>query len=167
MPPTYHQSSTADDIPFIRRLVVQSNLPRCPPDLTLSVRHLAENLNGLGMPISAEALTPTSLNESCPACGSNIPFQDIITAQCENGHSWSECFICDRSTPIESCSGRCSVTSFILSTTSVRTCVGCTRKALLPASATLGHTSMGWIVEEMLEAGYRCSFCGNNYVSIV
>ncbi|KAF4586205.1 hypothetical protein EYR38_010479 [Pleurotus pulmonarius] len=141
----------ADDIPFIRRLVVQSNLPRCPPDLTLSVRHLAENLNGLGMPISAEALTPTSLNESCPACGSNIPFQDIITAQCENGHSWS----------------RCSVTSFILSTTSVRTCVGCTRKALLPASATLGHTSMGWIVEEMLEAGYRCSFCGNNYVSIV
>ncbi|KAF4568389.1 hypothetical protein EYR36_010400 [Pleurotus pulmonarius] len=95
----------ADDIPFIRRLVVQSNLPRCPPDLTLSVRHLAENLNGLGMPISAEALTPTSLNESCPACGSNIPFQDIITAQCENRHSWS----------------RCSVTSFILSTTSVRT----------------------------------------------
>ncbi|KDQ23808.1 hypothetical protein PLEOSDRAFT_1097980 [Pleurotus ostreatus PC15] len=141
----------ADDIPFIRRLVVQSNLPRCPPDLLLSVRHLAEKLNGLGMPISSEALTPTSLNESCPACGSNIPFQDIITAQCENGHSWS----------------RCSVTSFILSTTSVRTCVGCTRKALLPPSAALGHSSMGWIVEEMLEAGYRCSFCGNNYVSIV
>ncbi|KAF7421080.1 hypothetical protein PC9H_011600 [Pleurotus ostreatus] len=129
----------ADDIPFIRRLVVQSNLPRCPPDLLLSVRHLAEKLNGLGMPISSEALTPTSLNESCPACGSNIPFQDIITAQCENGHSWS----------------RCSVTSFILSTTSVRTCVGCTRKALLPPSAALGHSSMGWIVEEMLEAGQK------------
>ncbi|KAJ3928562.1 MAG: hypothetical protein NXY57DRAFT_1041524 [Lentinula lateritia] len=40
----------------------------------------------------------------------------IINAACENGHTWSQC----------------SITTFILSTAHVRTCIGCTQKAFLP-----------------------------------
>lgn len=83
---------------------------------------------------------------------------------------------------------RCSVTTFILSTAQVRTCIGCTRKAFLPFSS-LGSSqddtsSMGgrgrgdrdffppavrgsWFVEELLEAAYRCLFCGNAFVTVL
>ena len=57
---------------------------------------------------------------------------------------------------------RCTITSFILSSPFVRTCIGCTRKAFLPPSSRppdIAGSSMwypeagqSWIVEELLEA---------------
>lgn len=68
--------------------------------------------------------------------------------------------------------GRCSITSFVLATPSVRTCVGCARKALLPVSATAPGTRLplpvqSWVVQELLEATDRCLFCGNTFVTLV
>lgn len=73
---------------------------------------------------------------------------------------------------------RCSVTTFILSTASVRTCIGCKRKAFLPPSAMnngreeervqhLPPPARGPIALELLEAAQRCLFCGNKFVCIV
>jgi general transcription factor 3C protein 4 len=70
---------------------------------------------------------------------------------------------------------RCSITTFILATPRVRTCVGCSRKAFLPLSrrdpATtanwLPEAGRGWVVEELLEAVNRCLFCGNSFVSVL
>ena len=77
---------------------------------------------------------------------------------------------------------RCSVTTFILSTAFVRTCVGCKRKAFLAPSSSstvsmngddeerlkyLPAVAKGWLVEELLEATERCLFCENALVCIV
>ena len=64
---------------------------------------------------------------------------------------------------------RCSVTTFILSTPWVRTCVGCSRKAFLPPSThkELPTIAQVWVVEELLEAVHRCLFCNNGFVSIL
>jgi hypothetical protein len=69
---------------------------------------------------------------------------------------------------------RCSVTSFILSTPKVRTCLGCTRKALLPPSPDAAMSdrlllvaARSWVVEELLHATRRCLFCGNRFVTII
>jgi Putative zinc-finger of transcription factor IIIC complex len=78
-------------------------------------------------------------------------------------------------------SARCSVTSFILSTPMVRTCIGCSRKAFLPspepsngAESDGPHSGVGlpavarsWVVEELLGAVHRCLFCGNSFVSVL
>ena len=71
--------------------------------------------------------------------------------------------------------GRCSVTSFILSTAMVRRCVGCHRKALLPLSCNLSpdiedwlpQLAKSWVVEELLEAVARCLFCGNAFTNVL
>lgn len=56
----------------------------------------------------------------------------------------------------------------------VRTCIGCSRKALLPVSQSLAvdeswlpTAARSWIVKELLEAVQRCLFCGNSFVVIV
>ena len=56
----------------------------------------------------------------------------------------------------------------------VRTCIGCSRKALLPVSQSLDKddswmpvAARSWIVKELLEAVERCLFCGNSFVGIV
>src|SRR5882762_9932844 len=76
--------------------------------------------------------------------------------------------------PTSSILARCSVTSFILATPMVRTCVGCSRKAFLPLSRKepaspnwLPVAAQSWIVEELLEAVHCCLFCGNSFVSIL
>ncbi|EDR10144.1 uncharacterized protein LACBIDRAFT_318182 [Laccaria bicolor S238N-H82] len=145
-----------NDVPFALRMVVQSLLPGSPPDLSQEGRDLAALVEGLtsnpSSPISNE------LNEVCPACKVEVPLQDITTAVCPNGHTWA----------------RCSITTFILSTPRVRTCVGCSRKAFLPVSAPnspdhswLPPTARGWVVEELLEAVHRCLFCNNSFVSVL
>jgi len=98
------------------------------------------------------------LDEICPACGLVIPLEDVTSAKCKNGHFWQ----------------RCSVTTFILSTPWIRTCVGCCRKAFLPPSALDGDKGQelptiarGWVVEELLEAVKKCLFCGNGFVGIL
>jgi general transcription factor 3C protein 4 len=98
------------------------------------------------------------LDEICPACGLVVPLEDVTSAKCKNGHFWQ----------------RCSVTTFILSTPWIRTCVGCCRKAFLPPSALDGDKGQelpmiarGWVVEELLEAVKKCLFCGNGFVGIL
>lgn len=56
----------------------------------------------------------------------------------------------------------------------VRTCIGCSRKALLPVPQSpavdeswLPAAARSWIVKELLEAVQRCLFCGNSFVGIV
>lgn len=68
---------------------------------------------------------------------------------------------------------RCSITSFLLVTPAVRTCIGCTRKALLPAvhlgqgAAVPARMSDSWIVEVLLEACRCCLFCGNRFIRVL
>lgn len=70
---------------------------------------------------------------------------------------------------------RCSITTFILSTPWVRTCIGCSRKAFLPLSmrsspeqpSWLPTVARGWVVEELLEAVCRCLYCNNTFVRIL
>ncbi|KAJ7444557.1 putative zinc-finger of transcription factor IIIC complex-domain-containing protein [Mycena galericulata] len=146
------------DLPFVLRMVVQSLLPGSPPDLIAEGQQLADALRTVNdVPSHSDVFL--GLNEACPACKSEVPLHDIISAVCPNGHTWL----------------RCSITTFILSTPLVRTCVGCSRKAFLPLSSrdaaatpnwlpeSLGR---GWVVEELLEAVHRCLFCGNSFVSV-
>ncbi|KAJ6551185.1 putative zinc-finger of transcription factor IIIC complex-domain-containing protein [Mycena capillaripes] len=147
---------TPNDVPFVLRMVVQSLLPGSPTDLTAEGENLSNVLHSV---VPAEADVFMGLNESCPACKAEVPLQDITSAVCPNGHSWL----------------RCSITTFILSTPLVRTCVGCSRKAFLPLSSRdasttanwLPNTGRGWVVEELLEAVHRCLFCGNSFVSVL
>ncbi|TFK65956.1 hypothetical protein BDN72DRAFT_824041 [Pluteus cervinus] len=142
---------TVEDVPFVLRVNIQSFLPGTPQDLGLEAQNLDGILNrtGLGM--------VKIFHETCPACRVEIPLQNVTTAVCSNGHSWS----------------RCAITSFILATTHVRTCVGCSRKAFLPISATGGKkdwlpkVAQGWVVEELLEAVHRCLFCSNRFVTLL
>ncbi|KAL1747153.1 transcription factor IIIC subunit delta N-term-domain-containing protein, partial [Schizophyllum fasciatum] len=111
---------TAADLPFALRLTVQATLPGAPPTL----RALgSELLATLQRHLPGDALVPSSAAPgaaaACPACGAGVPLEGITTAVCPAGHTWA----------------RCSVTTFILSTPHVRTCVGCSRKALLPVSS--------------------------------
>lgn len=105
---------------------------------------------------AAADLLPDALYEACPACGAGVPLQGITTAVCPSGHTWP----------------RCSVTTFILSTPHVRTCVGCSRKALLPVVAEAGadflpNAARCWIVDDLLQSVPKCLFCGNSFVSVL
>ncbi|KAJ6618186.1 putative zinc-finger of transcription factor IIIC complex-domain-containing protein [Mycena sp. CBHHK59/15] len=146
---------TASDVPFVLRMVVQSLLPGSPPDLTSEGENLSRVLHDV---VPSDSVV-TGLNEPCPACKAEVPLQEITSAVCPNGHTWL----------------RCSITTFILATPLVRTCVGCSRKAFLPLSrrnpATtenwLPEAGRGWVVEDLLEAVHRCLFCGNSFVSVL
>ncbi|KAM0751425.1 hypothetical protein T439DRAFT_325564, partial [Meredithblackwellia eburnea MCA 4105] len=52
--------------------------------------------------------------DTCPACGKAVSFANVRRAECEGGHQWD----------------RCSITLSVISTTRIRTCVSCERKAL-------------------------------------
>ncbi|CAA7270424.1 unnamed protein product [Cyclocybe aegerita] len=183
---------TAADLPFVSRLVVQSMLAGSPADITEEGRQLSllvrpiiqasksgtTEATGGKEQAQAEASDEDIVKlllESCPACGVVVPLEDITSARCGGGHTWA----------------RCSVTTFILCTPWVRTCVGCSRKAFLPPSAMaqrnkkvhdddagavntnlksndhLPSVARGWVVEELLEAVQRCLFCGNAFVGIL
>ncbi|TEB30888.1 hypothetical protein FA13DRAFT_1754967 [Coprinellus micaceus] len=150
---------TSDDIPFIMRLIVQSLLPGSPQDLTEEGRALSVATRDLLPKDPSGASGATEFTEQCPACHVAIPLKDITMAVCANGHHWS----------------RCSITTFILSTPWVRTCVGCSRKAFLPPSvseATTGVVQLpvlaqGWVVKDLLETVHQCLFCNNSFVSLL
>ncbi|KAF9042996.1 putative zinc-finger of transcription factor IIIC complex-domain-containing protein [Panaeolus papilionaceus] len=152
---------TVSDIPFVTRVIVQSLLPGTPENLTEERNRLSSAVQYLLVkegetpatgPIP-EAVLATQLVERCPACNVEILLEDPTNAVCSNGHRW----------------GRCSITTFILSTPSVRTCVGCSRKAFLPPSGhpTLPEIAQGWVVEELLEAVNRCLYCNNRFISVL
>lgn len=77
--------SSAADVPFVLRIVVQGLLPGLPPDLSVEAQNLSTNLNASipGMDQSA-----TGLIELCPACHVEVPLVDITNALCTNGHAW-------------------------------------------------------------------------------
>lgn len=162
----------ANDIPFVLRIVVQGLLPGLPTDLSIEAQELSNSLNTVVPEINQ---TATSLVETCPACHVEVPLVDITSALCSNGHAWGT-YLYYMSTmgtdsyPI----ARCSVTSFILSTPMVRTCIGCSRKAFLPLSQKpperanwLPAAARSWLVEQLLEAVHHCLFCGNSFVTIL
>lgn len=108
---------TRDDLAFVLRIVVQCMLPGTPQELSSEAQILSNKVTTSSPPAEYEGASGGIL-ELCPACGVEVPLTEIAVAICSNGHRWS----------------RCSVTSFILSTTKVKTCIGCARKAFLPAA---------------------------------
>jgi len=88
----------AQDAPFISRVVAQSMLPGCPADLSTEGQKLyvltRELIEGASAAVR-DSSTPSDeivnkLKESCPACGLEIPLQDITTGACPNGHTWGK-----------------------------------------------------------------------------
>jgi len=142
---------TKDDLPFLRRIMVQAHLPGLSVDLPAVEKSLMDGLLSSRMTSTDELLE--ALHDECPACKSDVVFADLQTATCPKGHSWA----------------RCSITSFILATPNVRTCVGCARKALLPSAEADGVPSnvKGWFVLQLLSAVQHCLFCGNSFIQIV
>ncbi|THH10356.1 hypothetical protein EW145_g1385 [Phellinidium pouzarii] len=95
-----------------------SLLEGSPPDLTAQAHELNEAAKAKFSSAAPEAF---GLVEPCPACHTPIALENLLNAMCPLGHVWA----------------RCSITSFVLSTPAVRTCIGCTRKAFLaPSSRT-------------------------------
>ncbi|KAJ7483210.1 transcription factor IIIC subunit delta N-term-domain-containing protein [Mycena latifolia] len=147
-----------NDIPFLMRIALQSSHPCAPSELRSDAEILLDAVSSHIPSFSREAREKEAMEEICPACGLVVYFDGDSDA-CPNGHTW----------------GRCTVTSFILSTPMLRTCTGCTRKTFLPrscysapeaASSWLPPAAASWVVEELLEAVSRCLFCGNNLVSL-
>lgn len=170
-----------NDVPFVLRIVVQALLPGTPADLQAEAQSLSTKIQETMSSSSDISMSSLGLDEQCPACSAHVSLQDISTATCPNGHIWRESlshflsppYNCDLSTSCGSVSARCSVTSFILSTPMVRTCVGCNRKAFLPpprdapSPAWLPPSARSWVVEDLLHAVRRCFFCGSNFLSLV
>ncbi|ETW79260.1 hypothetical protein HETIRDRAFT_478665 [Heterobasidion irregulare TC 32-1] len=149
---------TKQDTSFLLRVVLQSLLPGTPEDLSTEAHQLSNTVNAL-LPPGNDQEGSSGLEETCPACGIEVALDNIASARCANGHMWA----------------RCSITSFILATPMVRTCVGCTRKAFLPPGhpsvaerpAWLPPAAQSWVVEALLGAVRRCLFCGNSFVSLI
>ncbi|KAF5383669.1 hypothetical protein D9615_003787 [Tricholomella constricta] len=169
---------TPNDIPFVLRVVVQSLLPGSPADLSAEGHNLQTISQTAVFPDPHQVPVANSFNELCPACRVEVPLQDITTAVCANGHTWGQSAFQLPAPDILKVayvsSARCSITTFILSTPLVRTCIGCSRKAFLPLSTPnspsqnwLPDAARGWIVEELLEAVHRCLFCNNSFVSVL
>ena len=154
---------------FLRRVILQSQFDGESQLLQSKGSELKQLLQT--MAIAGEL----PIEEECPACKSKIPFSDIRTAACQNGHPWSECVPSGVGNcfclPLVGTLVRCSITTFALATSQVRTCLGCTRKAFPPVQSGLGgHPSI--IVESRLMAGVlraatRCLFCGNRFVYLL
>ncbi|TDL24008.1 hypothetical protein BD410DRAFT_767896 [Rickenella mellea] len=147
---------TGNELRFVLRVVVQSLLPGSPKELAVKANELSAKINPTARNFAERS---NLLVEQCPACHAEVPLENIISATCPNGHIWK----------------RCSITSFLLSTPMVRTCIGCTRKALLPpsqsptneASSSIPMAERSWIVEEILEAVRCCLYCGNRFVRVL
>ncbi|KAI0340524.1 hypothetical protein BDW22DRAFT_1398185 [Trametopsis cervina] len=146
-------TATSPDILFIRRLAVHGAMTG-----EEHIKAEAETLNSVVEKVAPIPDAATSnLDELCPACNAFIPFLDLQSAICPNGHRWL----------------RCSVTSFVLATPMVRTCIGCSRKAFLPprpgsqSTPWLPAAARSWLVEDLLEAARRCFFCGNSFVTLL
>ncbi|GBE86530.1 hypothetical protein SCP_0904090 [Sparassis crispa] len=145
--------STLHDAPFIRRVIAQASHSSCPSILVKEADDLSMKLSS----VSSEG-DHLNLDELCPACHAVLPLPDTSTAVCPNGHVWA----------------RCCITSFILSTPMVRTCVGCGQKAFLsPSQATTNQMWLpepvrrSWLVQDLLGATRRCPLCASSFVALV
>lgn len=75
---------TAGDCVFLRRVILQSRSDGESQLIQSKALELEQLLQT--MPIAGEL----PIEEECPACKSEIPFRNIRTASCNNGHPWSE-----------------------------------------------------------------------------
>ncbi|KAK0203092.1 transcription factor IIIC subunit delta N-term-domain-containing protein [Desarmillaria ectypa] len=152
---------TANDMPFVRRVIYLSSLADSPLSDQSAARDLMDAIGAIQPPIITHARLQGEviMTEPCPACGEKLDMTTTTRPTCANGHLW-DC---------------CTVTSFIMATPMVRSCIGCKRKSFLPLSRQGGSAkpnwlppmAQSWVVEELLEACRRCLYCGNNFVSIV
>lgn len=151
----------ANDMPFVRRVIYLSSLADSPPSLQCAARDLMDAIGAVQPPFinDMRLRREVAMTEPCPACGEELDTTATTRSVCPNGHLW-DC---------------CTVTSFIMATPMVRSCIGCKRKSFLPLSRQsrqavpnwLPLIAQSWVVEELLEASRRCLYCGNNFVSIV
>lgn len=72
---------------FLRRIILQTRSDGESQLLQSKALELEQLLQT--MPIAGEL----PLEEGCPACKSEIPFGDVRTATCQNGHPWSKGFV--------------------------------------------------------------------------
>ncbi|PCH44432.1 hypothetical protein WOLCODRAFT_105111 [Wolfiporia cocos MD-104 SS10] len=145
------------DIPFVIRVIVQA-FHASAPDLAQESTELAHSLRSRFPENNALSDQNLSMNELCPACHASIPLplQKLGAAVCPNGHVWAQC----------------SITSFLLASPMVRTCIGCGRKAFLPPNHTGNNwlpddVRRSWLAVDILDATRRCFFCGSNFVTLV
>ncbi|KAI5121645.1 hypothetical protein M0805_001172 [Coniferiporia weirii] len=129
-------SLTEKDLPFLMRIIVQSLLEGSPPDLTAQAHALNEAAKAKFHSAAPDAF---GLIEPCPACHTPIALENLLNAVCPLGHVWA----------------RCSITSFVLATPLVRTCVGCTRKAFLAPSSHMRGPEAGGNVLPGVASGVR------------
>ena len=76
-------------MPFIRRILAQALLHGASSDTAFEARELSAKV-GITLPteydhIAVDALGPS---EMCPACHTPVPFHELSTAVCPNGHIW-------------------------------------------------------------------------------
>lgn len=144
----------AEDLAFASRVAEQASLPGRFPELVEEVQQLSDAINNFKCSLDQEHVD--KVQELCPACCSEVLMGSATTnGTCANGHQW----------------GRCSITSFLLSTPHLRTCVGCSRKALLPAASSPANViqpeqARSWVVQAFLEASTWCLLCGNNFACV-
>ncbi|PAV19637.1 transcription factor tfiiic complex subunit sfc9 [Pyrrhoderma noxium] len=129
---------------------------------------------------SPEGLIIIRLDRGLPCLSVTNSIGKYTISGLSSGHTW----------------GRCSITSFLLSTPMSRTCTGCTRKAFLaPSSRTpqqitgsettsnlpdmsnsgpivpdtlwIPDAGRSWIVDELLTAVRSCLYCENRFVRIL
>lgn len=154
---------------FLRRVILQSRSDGEPQLVQSKALELGRLLQT--MPIAGEL----PIEEECPACKSEVPFKDTRTGACQNGHPWSKCilsgFLSGFIHPFMNVLARCSVTTSVLGTSQVRTCLGCTRKAFPPVQSGLGShpptIAESRLVAGLLQTVTRCLFCGNRFVYLL
>lgn len=69
------------------RIIVQSLLEGSPPDLSALGQALNEVAKMKFTDVRPEAF---GLTETCPACRSPIPLENLLTAVCPQGHTWGK-----------------------------------------------------------------------------
>ena len=79
--------NSEQELPFLMRVIVQSLLAGSPEDLTTEAHALSEATKTKFASVAPEAF---GLTETCPACRSTIPLENLLTAACPNGHAWGK-----------------------------------------------------------------------------
>lgn len=78
-------------MPFVSRIILQSLLHGCPSDLVAEGNQLSTLIKPLiekSVQASGSEDIFSKFDEICPACGVDMPLEDITTAVCANGHNW-------------------------------------------------------------------------------
>ncbi|KIK07830.1 hypothetical protein K443DRAFT_128926 [Laccaria amethystina LaAM-08-1] len=167
----------AEDLAFASRVAEQASLPGRFPELIEEVKQLSDAINNFKCSLDQEHID--KVQELCPACCSEVVMGNTTTnGACANGHQWGKLmqfwFLLTKTVAHLSrpdLPGRCSITSFLLSTPHLRTCIGCSRKALLPTASSPANDiqpeqARSWVVQAFLEASIWCLFCGNNFACV-